>query len=103
MVNRYSGRCFKCGNFVREGAGQVHIVNGKWILSHTGECPQAVVSIHASGDFGLAKNIDGHEFKPDASKPTKKDARCAKCGATSGVAWISGAGQYLCYRHQDDY
>lgn len=57
---------------------------------------------HPSGRLGLAQAIGGHEFKPDARAP-KPNARCAVCGTTDGVAWIAGAGQNLCYRHQDDY
>lgn len=33
-----------------------------------------------------------------ASPPT---GHCARCGA--GANWVSGAGEYLCYRHEDDY
>jgi len=60
----------------------------------------------ACGDLGLAKMIGGHEFKPDAHSPESQDepdARCGVCGTRHGVAWIAGAGQFLCYRHQDDY
>lgn len=103
MTNMYPGRCYKCNGQVLVGQGIVDNSTGKWRLSHAdGHCIETL-SMHASGDFGLAKNINGHEFKPDASAPTKSDARCAKCGTFHGVAWIAGAGQYLCYRHQDDY
>ena len=102
MINRYAGRCERCGGQILSQAGLVNQINGKWHLTHSGGCP-LVLSAHASGDFGLAKNIDGHEFKPDASAPTKPNARCDKCGTTTGVAWIAGAGRYFCYRHQDDY
>ena len=40
-------------------------------------------------------------YRPDAS--SAGNASCAVCGATSDVAWIAGAGQALCHRHQDDY
>ena len=59
-------------------------------------------SVHPSGIFGLARDIDGHQFKPDA-KPNPDQKPCARCGRHEGVAWIAGAGEYLCYRHQDDY
>ncbi len=45
------------------------------------------------------KVVDGEVFKPDANP--RLQGRCANCGKP-GV-WISGAGQYLCARHQDDY
>lgn len=46
--------------------------------------------------------IDGMVFKPDATAaPT--GSRCARCGTTAAVAWIAGAGEALCARHQDDY
>jgi hypothetical protein len=44
--------------------------------------------------------IDGALFKPDASPTTRA---CARCGTTSQVAWIAGAGEALCVKHQDDY
>jgi len=100
MTNKYPGRCTKCGGQVGVAQGIVDNSTGKWRLYHRdGEC-FLTKTTHASGDFGLAKNIDGYEFKPDAS-PTK--LRCARCGTTAGVAWIAGAGEALCYRHQDDY
>ena len=45
------------------------------------------------------KVVDGEVFKPDANPDDR--GRCASCGRP-GV-WISGAGQYLCAEHQDDY
>jgi len=45
------------------------------------------------------KVVDGEVFKPDANP--RLQGRCANCGRP-GV-WISGAGQYLCAEHQDDY
>lgn len=50
----------------------------------------------------VGRVIDGKVWKPDAA-PAQSGARCARCGTTSGVAWISGAGAHLCHRHQDDY
>ena len=41
------------------------------------------------------------EFKPDAD--LTPGARCECCSTDVGVAWIAGAGEYLCSRHQDDY
>ncbi len=101
MMNRYPGRCFECGGQIPVGTGNVELVNGKWRLTHVGDCP-IVLSTHACGDLGLAKMIGGHEFKPDASAP-KPGVTCGRCGIKNGVAWIAGAGEYLCYRHQDDY
>jgi len=46
-----------------------------------------------------AKVVDGAVFKPDA-RPDRQ-GRCSVC-RRPGV-WISGAGAYLCARHQDDY
>jgi len=57
---------------------------------------------HPSSIFGLSKQIGDYEFKPDASAAPVGE-RCARCGTKSGVAWIAGAGEYLCYRHQDNY
>ena len=103
MSNRYPGRCCKCGGQVGVGQGVVDNSTGKWRLSHPeGKCV-LTISTHPSGDLGLASNIDGYEFKPDASVPTESGAKCSVCGTTHGVAWIAGAGQYLCYRHQDNY
>ena len=102
MVNRYPGRCIRCGGQIAVGSGQVERVDGVWLLSHQGECPPAPLSHHAAGMIGLARVIGGHEFKPDASAAPAGE-RCARCGSKSGVAWIAGAGEYLCYRHQDDY
>lgn len=45
------------------------------------------------------KAVDGHVFKPDAVP--ENTGYCRICGRP-GV-WISGAGGYLCYLHQDDY
>lgn len=45
------------------------------------------------------KVVGGKVFKPDANPDDQ--GRCANCGKP-GV-WISGAGRYLCARHQDDY
>lgn len=103
MTNRYPGRCYKCNGQIPVSKGIIENETGKWRLSHPdGQCVNTL-STHASGDFALAKNIAGHEFKPDASVPKKPDARCSNCGTAKGVAWIAGAGSYLCYRHQDDY
>jgi len=50
---------------------------------------------------GLAggRVIGGYVFKPDA-KPDNI-GRCARCGRPA--PWITGAGEHLCHRHQDDY
>lgn len=48
---------------------------------------------------GLGRDIGGEIYKPDAS-PT--DFPCARCGRRP-AAWIGGAGEALCARHQDDY
>ncbi len=45
------------------------------------------------------KVVDGEVFKPDANPDDR--GRCANCGRP-GV-WISGAGRFLCFEHQDDY
>ena len=104
--NRYPGRCGKCGGQIRVGEGIVEFAAGQWRLSHRrGECA-APKAVHAAGDWGLAKVLNGYEFKPDAYSPEsqgKPNAVCAICGTSHGVAWISGAGQFLCHRHQDDY
>lgn len=48
---------------------------------------------------GMGQLIGGDLYKPDAS-PTAEP--CARCG-NKRAAWIGGAGQALCVRHQDDY
>ena len=45
------------------------------------------------------KIVDGEVFKPDARPESR--GPCGRC-KRPGV-WISGAGEYLCARHQDDY
>jgi hypothetical protein len=58
-----------------------------------------VVAALAPGALALGKvGPEGAIYKPDASVT---DLRCARCGAPA--MWIGGAGEALCYRHQDDY
>jgi hypothetical protein len=62
--------------------------------------PRRTLALHAI--TGMGKVIGGQLFKPDASA-APAGARCARCGATEGVAWIAGAGEHLCAQHQDEY
>jgi hypothetical protein len=62
---------------------------GKQAMAHTG-------ALHAI--TGLGKLIGGRIYKPDADHL----GACARCGR-AGSPWITGAGENLCARHQDDY
>lgn len=66
---------------------------------HAGTQAAAVRAIGLDPVAMGGKVIDGQVFKPDACADARGE--CARCG-NPGV-WISGAGEYLCARHQDDY
>lgn len=71
--------------------------------------PDYIVTMHLAGArlsaIDAAKQPpapladDGGFYRPDASAT---DRRCARCG-DAHAAWIAGAGEALCVRHQDDY
>jgi len=61
------------------------------------ETPARTQSLHAL--TGLGVEGPGGAYKPDADADSP--GPCARCGR-SGL-WISGAGEYLCVRHQDSY
>ena len=99
IVARYPGECTKCRGRIYLGDS---IEWEKGNAAYHSHCPRVPITTHASGDFGLSKRIGTHEFKPDASVAPAGES-CARCGTKLGIAWIAGAGEYLCYRHQDDY
>jgi len=128
MVARYDGRCPACGQPITAGADRITKRGGRWVHvacpAEDGEAQARAPRMTAWTDGAVieqaaADRADGlgrygmtaamreeqrrHPFKPDASAPTRPDARCAVCGTRTGVAWISGAGRYLCPRHQDEY
>jgi len=59
----------------------------------------ATVQVVGPTLMGLGHVVNGQVFKPDANP--KQRGPCGRCGKP-GV-WISGASEFLCARHQDDY
>lgn len=96
-------RCSVCGGTIQPGeTALAEDLFSPRFHADPQRCITAPVSHHASGDMGLAKLFGLWEFKPDA-EAAPAGATCARCGRRDGVAWIAGAGEVLCYRHQDDY
>ena len=98
---KYPGRCSVCERPIVVG-DKIKWERGKHAQHSV--CPkrtESVASVMREYEVPGGKVLDGYDFKPDAHPTTERCARCGRRG--SGVAWISGAGEALCYRHQDDY
>ena len=67
---------------------------------HPNTSPSFIASIGLNLIKSGAKIIDGEICKPDAKE--EKIGNCMVCGKPTKI-WISGAGSYLCARHQDSY
>jgi ribosomal protein L24E len=116
MTNKYPGKCRYCGGNVPAGTGKVEKVNGSWLVSHVGGCPEITSGLGISGVGSDDHNLHteprgryqesaraGEQYAPTGTTygtrtPGKK---CHYCGAPAN--WNPGAGMYLCNDHWDEY
>lgn len=69
MTNKYRGWCSRCGAEVAPGAGSCEKVDGKWIVSHAGKCPQAPEGVVLSSAPART-----------GEKTNRKPGACERCG-----------------------
>lgn len=122
MINRYPGKCARCGLAVPAGAGELENRGGSWIVTHAESCPPITsglgigggsddYNIHTEGDrdgdrdsdYIHGENPAGTQVCPAGTTYGISDpnGRCARCGAPAD--WNPGAGEHLCPRHWDEY
>lgn len=46
MINKFKATCTRCGKTVFPGQGDTQNVNGKWVTSHSPNCPGTNIPIH---------------------------------------------------------
>ncbi len=109
IMARYVGTCGRCGGQIQigdrieweRGERSSHVTCPKR-PAQLGAAPRTqanIINALFSCAASLGHVVDGNLYKPDAHPADR--GPCTRCGR-SGV-WISGAGQHLCARHQDDY
>lgn len=76
----------------------VQIAEGDETMTENKSTPKRTQTLHDI--TGLGVDGPGGTYKPDA-KPVPASERCERCGCPG--MWISGAGEVLCVKHQDDY
>jgi hypothetical protein len=88
IPNRYGGKCVRCNVWVPEQKGSIHKVEGRWLVSHVGECPEAAAppAAPAVPEEGLYVLEDGRIVKVQSNK--------AKTNRYSSV-WVEIGGHRL--------
>lgn len=56
--NRYGGTCVRCGGEVEAEAGTCEKRDGRWVVSHIGECPERVEHAVPAGHYAIASEGD---------------------------------------------
>lgn len=119
MINKYAGRCRRCGGLVAAGAGTVERQGDHWVVYHD-ECPEITSGMGVGGYGSDDHNI--HAEQPQSGPEyqhgkTPAGRRVCPAGTTYGYSDPAGhcaicgrpadynpnAGRNLCSRHWDEY